>query len=74
VFNCFWNIQGIEAFFRDLSTHTLKEEVVEELQQNIPILLCNLEKIFPPGFFDVMEHLAVQLPYEVFLRGPVHYG
>ena len=35
VFNFFWNIQGIGAFFRDLSTHTLKEEVVEQLQENI---------------------------------------
>ena len=68
------NIKGIGAFFRDLSTRTLKEEVVEQLQENIPILLCNLEKIFSPGFFDVMEHLAVHLPYEALLRGPVHYG
>ena len=65
---------GIGAFFRDLSTRTLKEEVVEQLQENIPILLCNLEKIFPPGFFDMMEHLAIHLPYEALLRGPVHYG
>ncbi|XP_056843715.1 uncharacterized protein LOC130496011 [Raphanus sativus] len=67
-------LAGIGAFFRDLSTRTLIVEVVEQLQENIPILLCNLEKIFPPGFFDVMEHLAVHLPYEALLRGPVHYG
>ena len=67
VFNFFLNIQGIGAFFRDLST------VVEQLQENIPILLCNLEKIFPLGSINVMEHLAVHLPYEVLLRGPVHY-
>ena len=51
VFNFFLNIKGIGAFFRDLSTRTLKEEVVEQLQENIPILLCNLEKIFPLVFF-----------------------
>ena len=72
VFN--WNIQGIGAFLRDLSTHTLKEDVVEKLHENILILLCNLEKIFPPVFFDVMENLAIHLPYEAFLRGPLHYG
>ena len=69
-----WNIQGIGEFFRDLSTRTLKEDVVEQLHENILILLCNLEKIFPPTFFDVMEHLAVHLQYEAMLRGPVHYG
>uniref|UniRef100_A0A0D2ZZ12 DUF4218 domain-containing protein n=1 Tax=Brassica oleracea var. oleracea TaxID=109376 RepID=A0A0D2ZZ12_BRAOL len=63
-------LAGIGAFFRDLSTRTIKEEVVEQLQENIPILLCNLEKIFPPRFFDVMEYL----PYVVLLCGPVHYG
>ena len=36
--------------------------------------MCNLEKIFPPAFFDVMEHLVVHLPYEALLRGPVHFG
>ncbi|WZY94215.1 hypothetical protein YC2023_066544 [Brassica napus] len=74
VCNYFWNIQGIGAFFRDLSTHTLKEEVVQQLQENILILLCNLEKIFPQGFFDVIDHLAVHLPYEALLCRLIHYG
>ncbi|KAL0402326.1 UNVERIFIED_CONTAM: hypothetical protein Slati_4262500 [Sesamum latifolium] len=26
--------------------------------------MCNLEKIFPPSFFDSIEHLIVHLPYE----------
>ena len=29
---------------------------------------------FSPAFFDVMVHLAVHLPEEAKLRGPVHYG
>lgn len=36
-------------------------------------MLCNLEKIFPPAFFDVMEHLPVHLPDEAALGGPVQY-
>ena len=35
--------------------------------------LCNLEKIFPPSFFDVMEHLPDHLPDEALLSGPVQY-
>ena len=35
--------------------------------------LCNLKKIFPPSFFDVMEHLAVHLADEAALGGPVQY-
>ena len=37
-------------------------------------VLCDLEKIYPPAFFDVMVHLAVHLPDEALLRGPVQYG
>ena len=62
------------SFFRDLSTRTLTEDVIRQLDENIPILMCNMEKIFPPSFFDVMEHLLIHLPYEALLRGPVHNG
>uniref|UniRef100_A0A8R7TU01 DUF4218 domain-containing protein n=1 Tax=Triticum urartu TaxID=4572 RepID=A0A8R7TU01_TRIUA len=44
------------------------------MKKEIPIILCKLEKIFPPAFFDVMVHLAVHLPEEALLRGPVQYG
>ena len=30
-----------------------------ELEENIVVTLCKLEMIFPPGFFDCMEHLVV---------------
>jgi len=43
------------------------------LEENIPIILCKLERIFPPGFFDSMEYLPVHLPYEAWLGGPVQY-
>ncbi|KAL0373579.1 UNVERIFIED_CONTAM: hypothetical protein Sradi_3273600 [Sesamum radiatum] len=32
-----------------------------------------VEKIFPPAFFDSMEHLLVHLPYEARVGGPVQY-
>lgn len=37
------------------------------------MVLCNLEKIFPPSFFDVMEHLPIHLPHEATLGGPVQF-
>ncbi|CAL9247087.1 unnamed protein product, partial [Arabidopsis halleri] len=40
-------IAGIGAFFRDLSKRSLTVDGIRNLEQNIPILLCNLEKIFP---------------------------
>jgi hypothetical protein len=61
-------------FFQQLCAKTLKLDVLERLKADIPIILCKLEKIFPPSFFDVMLHLAVHLPEEAILRGPVQYG
>jgi len=61
-------------FFQQLCAKTLKLDVLERLKADIPIILCKLERIFPPSFFDVMLHLAVHLPEEAILRGPVQYG
>ena len=44
-----------------------------QLEANIPVILCKLEKIFPPGFFNSMEHLIVHLPYQVRVGGPVKH-
>ncbi|XP_062156838.1 uncharacterized protein LOC133864501 isoform X3 [Alnus glutinosa] len=43
------------------------------MKDNIVVILCKLEKIFPPAFFDIMVHLAVHLPREAELAGPVQY-
>ena len=40
-----WNIQGIGTFFRDLSTRTLKEDVVEQLHEKILIRRTKLLKM-----------------------------
>jgi hypothetical protein len=61
-------------FFRELCSKTLNKDVLAEMKKEIPIILVKLEKIFPPAFFDVTVHLAVHVPDEALLRGPVQYG
>ncbi|KAL6345885.1 hypothetical protein AAG906_020467 [Vitis piasezkii] len=39
-------------------------------EHDIVLILCKLERIFPP-LFDVMVHLLVHLPHEAKLAGPV---
>jgi len=63
----------VSHFFKDLCSTTLKEDELTRMEQNIPIILCKLEIIFPPTFFDSMEHLPVHLAYEVKLGRNVHY-
>jgi hypothetical protein len=43
------------------------------LEKEIPVLLCKMEKIFPLGFFNPMQHLLIHLPYEAKVGGPIQY-
>jgi hypothetical protein len=47
--------------------------MIEKLEKEIPVLLCKLEKIFPPGWFNAMQHLLLHLPYEAKIGGPSQY-
>ncbi|XP_052622260.1 uncharacterized protein LOC128127643 [Lactuca sativa] len=46
---------------------------LQRSQTTIVETICKLEKIFPPGFFDSMEHLVIHLAREAMLGGPVQY-
>ena len=61
------------SFFQDLCSKSLRQSDLEELKERIVLILCKMEKFFPPAFFDVMVHLAVHLPREAILGGPVQY-
>ncbi|XP_075675136.1 uncharacterized protein LOC142644396 [Castanea sativa] len=61
------------SFFQDLCSRTLKRSELEKLEERIVLILCKFERFFPPAFFDVMVHLAVHLPREAILGGPVQY-
>ncbi|KAL0416858.1 UNVERIFIED_CONTAM: hypothetical protein Slati_3517700 [Sesamum latifolium] len=63
----------VNLLFQIICLTTLDVVKVQELKDKVAIILCNLEKIFPPTFFDSMEHLIVHLPYETRVGGPVQY-
>jgi hypothetical protein len=46
---------------------------LNRMKDGIVVILCKLEMIFPPAFFDIMVHLAVHLPREAKLARLVHY-
>ncbi|RDX99035.1 hypothetical protein CR513_17970, partial [Mucuna pruriens] len=43
------------------------------MEGNILVLLCKLEQIFMPTFFDLMEHLPIHLVYGARVGGLVQY-
>ena len=60
----------LSYFFRQLCAKELSSTVNTELETMAPELVCELEKIFPLGFFLPMQHLIVHLPTEARLGGP----
>jgi hypothetical protein len=52
----------LSYFFRQLCAKEIKKEVMEKLEKEILMLICKLEKIFPPGWFNPMQHLLIHLP------------
>lgn len=63
----------VSRFFTNICSPTLKENEMKKLGESIVETICRLEKIFPPSFFDSMEHLLIHLPYEAEVGGPVQY-
>ena len=63
----------LSNYFKRLCSKSLSVDVLEQMEKNIAITLCKLERIFIPAFFDVMVHLAVHLATEAKLAGPVIY-
>ena len=61
------------SFFRRLCQKVVTHEEIDRLEVEIAETLCQLERIFPPCFFDVMVHLPIHLANEVRLGGPVQF-
>jgi len=66
-------IAELSKFFKDLCSTILRVDDLLLMEQNIVTTTCKLEQIFPPGFFNSMEHLPIHLPYEARVGGPVQY-
>lgn len=66
-------VTEVSMFFRRLGAPRVLASEMEALQTSIVETICKLEQIFPPSFFDSMEHLPIHLPYEARVCGPVQY-
>ncbi|XP_060201915.1 uncharacterized protein LOC132630351 [Lycium barbarum] len=66
-------IIALAKFFKNLYSKCLTIEDLDILEAEIPIILCKLQMVFLPAFFDVMIHLTIHLAREAKLGGPVQY-
>ncbi|GJR85253.1 reverse transcriptase domain-containing protein [Tanacetum coccineum] len=60
------------SFFKQICSQTLMEDDMLKAQSKVIDILCNLELIHPPAFFDIMIHLVIHLPLEALEGGPIH--
>ena len=59
----------LSYFFHVLCVKELSLGVLEEMEELALELICKLEKIFPPCYFNPMQHLILHLPTEARLGG-----
>jgi hypothetical protein len=45
--------------------------MMQRLEKEIAVLVCKMEIVFSPGWFNVMQHLLVHLPWEARVGGHV---
>ncbi|GJT10163.1 hypothetical protein Tco_0857205 [Tanacetum coccineum] len=60
-------------FIKGLCARTLMQQDMSEAKKQSISILIELEQIFPPAFFDIMIHVAIHLPDEAILGGPIRY-
>ena len=65
-------ITELSNFFELIYSRTLRKSDLEKAQRDIVLILCKLETIFPPAFFDIMVYLVIHLPEKAIRGGPVH--
>ena len=60
------------SFFSSICCKVIDPLKLDELEDEIVVILCELEMCFPPYFFDIIVHLVVHLVREARLCGPMY--
>jgi hypothetical protein len=60
-------------FYRQICAKQVSKAMMQKLEKEITILVCKMERIFPPGWFHAMQYLLVHLSWEVKIGGPAQF-
>ncbi|KAH1082340.1 hypothetical protein J1N35_022101 [Gossypium stocksii] len=63
----------LSNFFKRLCAKSLDPQEVDQLQIQVVLTLCEMEKIFSPSLFTFMIHLIIHFSMEAKLGGPIQY-
>jgi hypothetical protein len=69
-----WKIfTELSYFYRQICPKQVSKSMMRKLEKEITVLISKMEKIFPPGWFNAMQHFLVHLPWEAKVGGPVQF-
>jgi hypothetical protein len=58
-----WKIfTKLSYFYRQICARQISKVIMQKIEKEITFLVYKVEKIFPPGWFNAMQHLVVHLP------------
>lgn len=64
-------ITELSQFFRNLCSSKSHIDDLVRLENNIAEILCKLESVLPPSFFNVIEHIPIRLSHELKVGCPI---
>jgi hypothetical protein len=69
-----WKIFAeLRYIYRQICAEQVSKVMMQKLDKEISVLVCKIEKIFLPGWFNAMQHLLVHLPWEAKAEKPTQY-
>jgi hypothetical protein len=63
----------LSYFYRQICAKQVSKVMMQRLKKEIAVLVCKMVKVFPPGWYNTMQHLLVHLPWEDKVGGPVKF-
>jgi hypothetical protein len=60
-------------FYRQICAKDVSKAMMQRFNKEIAVLVYKMETVFPPGWFNAMQHLLVHLPWEARVGGPMQF-
>jgi hypothetical protein len=69
-----WKIFAeLSYFYTRICAKQVSKVMMQKLEKKITVLVCKMEKIFSPRWFNAIQHLLMDLPCEAKVGGPVQF-
>jgi hypothetical protein len=63
----------LSYFYRQICAKEVSKVMMQRLEKEITVLICNMETVFPPVWFNAMQNLLLHLPWEARVGGPMQF-